>query len=486
MAFVNSSRGTILLIVLTSFLFCVTSESPEGRKSLDGYSYSRQEYYDMLVSVANYSEDSNSAGHRLLMPVWAYKSAAGYLLFISVMGLALNIIVVLVLLSDQQKMTPLNWMLLNLACCDGISAGFGAPISIAAAFHSGWPFSQELCAAYAMIISTAGIGSITTLSALAILRCKIVVQNHVYSANRFSAFTTRSVRLGCHKAALLLSLIWSYVLLVTCPPIFGWGQYDREPAHISCSVNWELQIGSNRSYIFYMFTFGLIVPTVVIFVCYSNILREVRKSEAAEKRSTVMVAVMIGAFLIAWTPYSILALTETFNGKHYGNSSISPVLATVPSLLAKTSSVLNPIIYGFLNTQFKLAWKKMALRFLRRHGQKLGKERSFTAGLTTTYITVKPSIIYHLPTKELTEGYQIHGIVNNVPPQHQLQPVKLIPGNKSPSLSAASPEEFSAGIKEQDQQQQQPVLLVVVRYVSSSIIHHLHPSAGNSGNWAIT
>jgi c-opsin len=77
-----------------------------------------------------------------------------------------------------------------------------------------------------------GIGSITTLSVLAILRCKIVVQNHVYSANRFSAFTTRSVRLGCHKATLLLTLIWSYVLLVTCPPMFGWGQYDREPSQI--------------------------------------------------------------------------------------------------------------------------------------------------------------------------------------------------------------------------------------------------------------
>lgn len=106
MAFVNSSssRGSILLIVLTSFLFCVSSESPGGiRKSLDGYSYSRQEYYDMLLSVAsNYSEDSTSADHLLLMPVWAYKSAAGYLLFVSVMGLALNIIVVLVLLSDQQ------------------------------------------------------------------------------------------------------------------------------------------------------------------------------------------------------------------------------------------------------------------------------------------------------------------------------------------------------------------------------------------------
>ena len=138
-------------------------------------------------------------------------------------------------------------------------------------------------------------------------------------------------------------------------------------------MNWELKIDGNRSYIFYLFTFGLIVPTAVILVSYSNILREVRKvkseikkganlkttrlfhqkqlsfqTEAAEKRSTVMVAVMIGAFLVAWTPYSILALVETFNGKNYA---VSPVLATVPSLFAKTSSVLNPIIYGFLNTQ---------------------------------------------------------------------------------------------------------------------------------------
>jgi c-opsin len=128
-----------------------------------------------------------------------------------------------------------------------------------------------------------------------------------------------------------------------------------------------------------MFTFGLIVPMIVICVCYSNILRAVRKvkteikkganliqsstrhlhqkqlsfqSEAAEKRSTFMVAVMIGAFLVAWTPYSILALIETFRGKNYEtNSSISPILTIIPSLFAKTSSVLNPIIYGFLNTQ---------------------------------------------------------------------------------------------------------------------------------------
>ena len=75
-----------------------------------------------------------------------------------------------------------------------------------------------------------GIGSITTLSVLAMLRCKLVVQNHV--SNRLTAFTAHSVRLGWHKAAILLALIWTYVLIVTSPPMFGWGNYDREAAHI--------------------------------------------------------------------------------------------------------------------------------------------------------------------------------------------------------------------------------------------------------------
>lgn len=283
-------------------------------------------------------------------------------------------------------------MLLNLACSDGIIAGFGAPVSIVAALHSGWPFGKDLCTAYAMITSTAGIGSITTLSALAIFRCKLVVQKHLHPPNRVSAFTNRSVRLGQRQAALLLTSIWTYALAVTCPPLLGWGHYGREAAHISCSVNWELKMDGNRSYIFYMFAMGLFLPMVVIITSYSNILRVVRKvkreinqrsimqirvqpqkeknrrSDAAEKRSTVMVAVMIGAFMVAWTPYSILALVEVFSGRRNDSVTSSPALATIPCLFAKTSAVLNPIIYGFLNTQFRSAWEKFSIRFLGRQG----------------------------------------------------------------------------------------------------------------------
>ncbi|EFX80365.1 pteropsin6 [Daphnia pulex] len=409
--------------------------------------------------------DQEWSAQHLLMPVWAYQLAAGYLIFISVLGLFMNIVVVLVIINDPQK-SPLNWMLLNLACSDGMIAGFGTPISAAAALQYNWPFSDELCVAYAMIMSTAGIGSITTLTALALWRCQLVVY---CPAKRSGAFANHhsggggggSAKLGRVQAAVLLTLIWAYALAVTCPPLFGWGRYDREAAHISCSVNWESKMANNRSYILYMFTFGLFVPMVVIICSYVSILRVVRKkmeqkkgNDAAEKRVTVMVACMVGAFLAAWTPYSILALFETFIGvaDHYSGGggpgrnmsntttlsldgrqqfndnqptsneeddnnffdyyvgAISPAFATIPSLFAKTSAVLNPLIYGLLNTQFRLAWDKFTTQLLGRHHHQHNHRRHKNKHLRhllncpSASPTLKPSASVHLSMKDIVSN----------------------------------------------------------------------------------
>lgn len=75
-----------------------------------------------------------------------------------------------------------------------------------------------------------GIGSITTLTALALWRCTLVVY---CPAKRSSAFSSNSNgQLDGRQAVLLLCLIWAYALAVTCPPLLGWGRYDREAAHI--------------------------------------------------------------------------------------------------------------------------------------------------------------------------------------------------------------------------------------------------------------
>ena len=60
---------------------------------------------------------------------------------------------------------------------------------------------------------------------------------------------------------------------------------------------------------------------------------------------------MVGSFLVAWMPYSVLSLLEVFNSNGIIDVTISPATATIPSLFAKTSVVFNPLVYGFMSSQ---------------------------------------------------------------------------------------------------------------------------------------
>lgn len=66
----------------------------------------------------------------------------------------------------------------------------------------------------------------------------------------------------------------------------------------------------------------------------------------AETRVAWMIAVMIAAFFFAWTPYALLSLLIAFIG-----FKVTPAMALIPSLVAKTSICYNPVIYVGLNTQ---------------------------------------------------------------------------------------------------------------------------------------
>lgn len=75
----------------------------------------------------------------------------------------------------------------------------------------------------------------------------------------------------------------------------------------------------------------------------------VGKRNRSEQRVTCMVGVMIAAFMVAWTPYSVFSLIKQFGDP----TSIGPAMAVLPSLFAKTSICYNPIIYVGMNSQVR-------------------------------------------------------------------------------------------------------------------------------------
>ncbi|KAJ8927993.1 hypothetical protein NQ314_019521 [Rhamnusium bicolor] len=122
----------------------------------------------------------------------------------------------------------------------------------------------------------------------------------------------------------------------------GWGKYVQEAANISCSVNWEEQSPNAMTYIVYLFAFGLVLPLGVIIFSYVHIINTMKKSKMrmgqiskAEGRVAYMVLIMIVAFIVAWSPYSICALLVQFGDP----SLVSPAAGVVPALLAKSKLV---------------------------------------------------------------------------------------------------------------------------------------------------
>ena len=57
---------------------------------------------DVLLSNSSINNNTDVELVNLLMPIWAYQSAAVYLIFISVFGLLMNIVVVIVIINDPQ------------------------------------------------------------------------------------------------------------------------------------------------------------------------------------------------------------------------------------------------------------------------------------------------------------------------------------------------------------------------------------------------
>lgn len=70
----------------------------------------------------------------------------------------------------------------------------------------------------------------------------------------------------------------------------------------------------------------------------------------SEMKVAYMVVLMVVTFLLSWLPYAGLAMLVVFKPE----VEIHPLVGTVPVYLAKSSTVYNPIIYIYYNTQVRI------------------------------------------------------------------------------------------------------------------------------------
>ncbi|XP_070701460.1 teleost multiple tissue opsin a [Pempheris klunzingeri] len=264
--------------------------------------------------------------------------------FIGTFGLLNNLLVIALFCRYKMLRSPINLLLINISISDLLVCVLGTPFSFAASTQGRWLIGEGGCVWYGFANSLFGIVSLISLAVL--------------SYERYSTMMTPTEADSTNycKICLGITLSWVYSLIWTVPPLFGWSRYGLEGPGTTCSVDWTGKTANNISYIICLFVFCLILPFLVIVLCYGKLLCAIRQvsginasmSRKREQRVLFMVVIMVICYLLCWLPYGIMALLATFGPPGL----VTPVASIIPSVLAKTSTVINPVIYVFMNKQF--------------------------------------------------------------------------------------------------------------------------------------
>ncbi|XP_045544654.1 opsin-5 [Salmo salar] len=264
-----------------------------------------------------------------------------------------NTILLYVSYNKKMLLKPAEFFIINLAVSDlGMTLSL-YPLAVTSSIYHRWLYGKTVCLVYAFCGVLFGICSLTTLTILSTVCCLKVC--YPLYGNRFSPDHGR----------ILIACAWAYALVFACSPLAHWGAYGPEPYGTACCIDWQRSNwdGVARSYTVALFLCCYILPCCVITSAYSQILVTVRESRRAVEQhvsqqtrmgnvqTTIVklsVAVCIG-FFAAWSPYALVSMWAAFGHM----DSIPPMAFAIPAVLAKSSTLYNPLVCLLLKPNFR-------------------------------------------------------------------------------------------------------------------------------------
>uniref|UniRef100_A0A8D3CE02 G-protein coupled receptors family 1 profile domain-containing protein n=1 Tax=Scophthalmus maximus TaxID=52904 RepID=A0A8D3CE02_SCOMX len=278
-----------------------------------------------------------------LLPV----SVKAKLISLSVLIMCGNLLVIISIVYFKQLHTPTNYLILSLAVADLLVGVLVLPFSIILIVSTCWYLQDLLCSvkfSFDMLLCSC---SILNLCCISVDRFYAVCQPLRYR-----------IKINVRVVGLMILVTWTVSAIIGIVVTF-WapkqGQNSRR-----CDV-----FQTKSSTIVGAF-FAFYIPAIVIVTIYLKILMVAQKQERSilntsksgatvskmEKKATKTLALVMGVFLMSWTPF-FLCVT------------IHPLIDyTIPSHVIQTfkwlgwsNSMLNPCVYAFFYSWFRSAFR---------------------------------------------------------------------------------------------------------------------------------
>jgi len=294
---------------------------------------------------------------------------------ITLLGLAGNTLVIVVIVTRVRMRTVTNILLLNLAVAD---LGFVLVIPPFTAYEfvagelptSSWALGSTMCkllhylvnvTAYVTVYHTCVTSrrapayvTVYTLVLIAVVRYMTIVHN------------ARTIRLRRRSRVIAaLGLIWVGMLLANAPILGAYTVRRVGDADLHDCDLVDQSLG--RPIFASFFAFAYVVPLFIIAVFSLLIMAHLARQRSSfvairsgsrQRRVTRLLAVIVLVFAVFWLPIHIHLLVAFF-GHIPAQSPVYMTMGVVWNCLAYANSCVNPIIYNYTCKDFRAAFRSV-------------------------------------------------------------------------------------------------------------------------------
>lgn len=276
---------------------------------------------------------------------------------IFILGAVGNLLVVWIYTTVRNRLkTMTDVYLLNLAVADLLflcMLPFWAVDAI-----KGWNFGITLC----KIVSA--VYKINFFSSMFLLTC-ISVDRYIAIVQVIKAQNLKKKRLFYSKLACLG--VWFVSALLTLPE-FIFAEVKTSPEMpLSCTlVYWDNANNHTKILVLSLqICMGFCIPLLVMFFCYSVIIRTLMQAKSFEKHKALRVILaVVFVFVLSQLPYNSLLIVEARQATNMTYTDCSTVISfdiagQVAKSLAYTHACLNPFLYVFIGVRFRQDLQRM-------------------------------------------------------------------------------------------------------------------------------
>ncbi|XP_029140301.1 probable G-protein coupled receptor 25 [Protobothrops mucrosquamatus] len=254
-----------------------------------------------------------------------------------------NLFVVLVMVQKRGNQRLVDNFVLNLAIADLVFVCTLPFWALTEAFDSWW-FGEELCKFSSYAISVNRCSSILFLMGMSVER--FLVMNKHWDSRSLGTKRNSNITCGC---------IWVFSFLLGIPSLLyrklipvgdRFSCQDEEPSVV---------------YIFTVLFLTFLLPLGVILFCYCSIFSMLQSHVKLGRKTNhalKIIFVIIGAFICCWLPFNTFTAFITYGVVQNIDFSCEVLKALrrgliISACLAFTNSCINPIIYAFMDQQFR-------------------------------------------------------------------------------------------------------------------------------------